>query len=110
MSLHALTRFTLQGPGSVPVRCGTATARGMFDVAVTPTRATATQEVERDVIALHLFRDVLPEAIEDAVIQVGEPDLAAANVVADDDPQYRVATRRPVGDGLVHVLELEGGP
>lgn len=108
MSLDSLTRFSLEGPGSVPVRCGSATARGMFDAALVPTKATGQQQVEADQIVLHLFHSVLPEAQQGEIIEVGVPDLSGTNDIGATPAKYFIAFRRPVQDGLVHALMLEG--
>ena len=106
MSQQSEIRAVLEGPGSCPVVCGAAPARGFFEMTSTPQDLSHGVELDARQPRLLLPSDQLPAATIDVIVTIGQPDAAA--VVAGDLP-YTVHLRRPIEDGFVHELLLSGG-
>ena len=108
--MYEAEHATLEGPGSVPVRQGTLLGRGMLNRGTELAKLGKYADVEGENVALFIAADRLPGVGEGDDIQIGAPDLAGANSVEENDPEYRIAKRSPIDDGLIHLLVLEGGP
>lgn len=103
-------RATVEGPGSVPFRMGSLLGRGMLNRGAELAKLGSYVAVESEDVALFVVHDRVPPGCAGARVQVGAPDMAAANTVRPSDPEYLVAKRLPVDDGLITMLVLEGGP
>lgn len=101
--------FALEGPGSVPVKSGALTARGMFNRGAELRKLANWAEIEDAHAVLFIAVDRLPGVDVDARVQIGAASMLGTNAVQASDPAYRVGRRHPLDDGLVHALVLEGG-
>lgn len=106
MSQASEIRAVLEGPGSCPVTCGAANARGFFEMTSVPQDLSHGVDLDARQPRLLLPFDQLPAALTDVTIKIGVPDAAA---VVLSDTTYTVHLRRPIEDGLVHELLLSGG-
>jgi hypothetical protein len=101
--------FALEGPGSVPVKSGALTARGMFNRGAELRKLSSFAEIEDAQVVLFIALDRLPGVDVESRVQVGASSMLGTNSVQPSDPTYRVGRRYPIDDGLVHALVLEGG-
>lgn len=99
----------IEGPGSVPIKFGALSGRGMLDVGTQPGKLGTVATIEGEDVKLHIASDRLPDCETGARLFIGAADLAAANVATENDTLWRVVSRKPIDDGLIHELVLEGG-